>query len=241
MASPKPEATLEPAVLERSPAARRNGSTLFLAVVGVALGALAVMLALDVGLTGWELKLTEQGMASSIGSLAEVMAAVLGLSLTVVAIVVQLASARYPAKIVDLFMTDPINIVTFAFMSASCIYVVAVPVFIGPAAPMWASLGALALTVVNFGLLLPYFGHVFAFLEPNNIITQIQSRATQALEAMRDATPGRTGTWASASGRWPTRSSASPITPWPPSASPTATWPCTRCARSRRSCRATCP
>lgn len=174
---------------ERSMGGSRRQSLLLLgAVVGTALGALVVALALDVSLTGWTLTLTERGLTEALAPLAEVMAAVLGLSLTVVAIVVQLASSRYPAKIVDLFMTDPRNIATFAFMTASCVYIVCVPLFTGAdQAPVIASAGALALTVLNFGMLLPYFGHVFAFLEPSNIITQIRERATRSVDRLLDA------------------------------------------------------
>lgn len=166
---------------------RRSATTpLFLGVVGAAIGLLIVLMLLDVYVLGWELALTGKGVSDALGSLAEVMAAVLGLSLTVVAIVVQLASSRYPAKIVDLFMTDPLNVLIFAFMASSCVYVVMVPVLAGDSTPMIAAITALAITVINFGLLLPYFGHVFAFLEPNNIITQIRSRATHNISALLD-------------------------------------------------------
>ncbi len=124
----------------------------------------------------------------ALGSLAEVMAALLGLSLTVVAIVVQLASSRYPAKIVDLFMADPPNIAIFGFMTSSCIYVILAPAFISTQGdPVMLSIVGLALSVINLGLLLPYFGHVFAFLEPNNIITQIQSKAFSALAKLKNS------------------------------------------------------
>lgn len=165
---------------------QRLGLMLFLGVVGAALGVLAVMLSADISAAGWTPGLDAAKFSGAIGSLGEVMAAVLGLSLTVVAIVVQLASARYPAKIVDLFMTDPVNILTFAFMTASCIYVVVVPGVSGKEVPLFASTTALLITVVNFGLLLPYFGHVFAFLEPNNIITQIRTRASESVDMLVD-------------------------------------------------------
>ncbi len=158
---------------------------LFMSVVGGALFMLFIMAEIDLSKGGWHATSLEQGLQSALGALAEVMAALLGISLTVVAIVVQLASARYPAKIVDLFMTDPINLMIFGFMASSCIYAVLAPAMVGPEVPMAISITGLALAVINLGILLPYFGHVFAFLEPDNIITQIQERAYDALRKVQ--------------------------------------------------------
>lgn len=158
---------------------------LFLSVVGAALLILFIMAEIDLTKGWWHASQLEQGLQSAVGSLAEVMAAILGLSLTVVAIVVQLASSRYPAKIVDLFMTDPINLTIFGFMTSSCIYAILAPAMVGPEVPVAISVTGLGLAVVNLGILLPYFGHVFAFLEPDNIITQIQERAYDALRKVQ--------------------------------------------------------
>lgn len=170
----------------KSSRTRRASLNIFGAVVGSALGALVLFLGVDALVFEATPTLTAKSLAEATSPLAEVMAAVLGLSLTVVAIVVQLASSRYPAKIVDLFMTDPLNVSIFAFMTSSCVYIVVSPAFMGEDAPMVSSVVALLLVIINFGILLPYFNHVFAFLEPNNIITQIQSRANQAIDSLLD-------------------------------------------------------
>jgi len=166
---------------------RTTWAALFLGVIGGALGVLVVLLLLDTTLSQMTLEgiftaIVERGLTSALGSLPEVLAAVLGLSLTVVAIVVQLASQRYSPKIVDLFMSDPVNIGVFSFMVVSCIYVAVLPTFAEASEVPRIAVGTgLVLAVVNFGLLLPYFAHVFAFLQPNNIITQIETDAQHAL------------------------------------------------------------
>ena len=98
------------------------GRTLFALVVGTACGLLILLLLLDTGLSGLRLAALLEALrgdapVEALHSLAEVLTAVLGLSLTVVAIVVQLASQRYSARIVDLFMQDPINGGAFGFMA----------------------------------------------------------------------------------------------------------------------------
>lgn len=170
--------------------APRQGSPgrlrVFLQVVGAAVGLLFGTLMVDTIMSKRLLLPQDEGIAQGLGSLGEILAAVLGLSITVVAIVLQLASQRYSPKIVDLFMRDPVNVKTSGFMVVSCIYVVMLPTFAGngqlPEVAMWAGF---VLTAANFGLLLPYFGHVFEFLQPNNFITQIK---TVAKESLNEAT-----------------------------------------------------
>lgn len=176
---------------------RRKALMLFGGVAGSGVGLVIAMSALDITLTSvtpttWLEAFRMRGVSSSVGNLAEVLAAVFGIALTVVAIVVQLAAQRYPAKIVDVFMVDRVNILTFAFMAVSCIYVVLVPsVSMTEPAGTFASALGLILTVFNFGLLLPYFGHVFAFLEPTNLISEIEGRARSELSKARDGKGNR--------------------------------------------------
>lgn len=172
----------------------RTSVGLFGAVVGFGVGLLVCGMVLDIGLSGLTLAAVFEGVEASglklaMGSLGEIMAAMLGLSLTVVAIVVQLASQRYPARIVDLFMTDRRNTLFFAILTSSCVFMVLAPTVatLRPAPVVTLGL-AVVLTALNFGMLLPYFGHVFAFLEPTSIITKIRARAEVAL--IRACRPG---------------------------------------------------
>ena len=48
-------------------------------------------------------------MQNALGSLSQVIAAVLGIAITVVSIVVQLAATRYTSRVADLFFRDKIN------------------------------------------------------------------------------------------------------------------------------------
>ena len=73
---------------------------------------------------------------SFVEPLGGVLTAVLGIVITVVAIVVQLAAQRYTPKVVDLFMRDRTTLGTFGFMVVSCIYVVMAPMFTRPEHPL---------------------------------------------------------------------------------------------------------
>jgi uncharacterized membrane protein len=54
-------------------------------------------------------------MQNALGSLSQVIAAVLGIAITVVSIVVQLASTRYTSRVADLFFRDRINLGVMGF------------------------------------------------------------------------------------------------------------------------------
>src|SRR5688500_1635400 len=55
-------------------------------------------------------------MANALGSVAQVIAAVLGIAITVVSIVVQLAATRYTSRVADLFFRDKINVGVMGFV-----------------------------------------------------------------------------------------------------------------------------
>ena len=116
--------------------------------------------------------------AHSISTMLEVVTAVLGVSITVVAIIIQLSATRYTSRIIDLFITDKVNFIVFA------IYII--PLVIG----FWTlnSIDENFYSRFNTGLfmffstlgiviLLPYFNYVFRFLEPDNISRKIEASA----------------------------------------------------------------
>lgn len=173
---------------------RQLGVSMFLGLIGTTLGLLVITLSIDASMadlttTQFLEGLTSTGLQNAMSSLAEVLAAVLGLTLTVVAIVVQLASQRYSPKVADLFMRDPTNLGFFAFMVVSCTYVVLLPAVSGTqTVPQVAFATGLFLCVANFGCLLPYFAHVFAFLRPGNIIDRMEADAERSVAKLRGVT-----------------------------------------------------
>src|SRR3954469_4491791 len=60
-------------------------------------------------------------MQNALGSLSQVIAAVLGIAITVVSIVVQLAATRYTSRVADLFFRDRINLGVMGFFVIACV------------------------------------------------------------------------------------------------------------------------
>jgi hypothetical protein len=122
-----------------------------------------------------------------LGSVAEVMAAVLGIAITVVAIIVELAANRYTSRVTDLFVRDRVNFLVLALFvvaTLQCLWTGAS--FREDFAPMWEVRWTLLLMTLSLLLLLPYFNYVFEFLQPTNIINSIRKQVMGNLHRIVD-------------------------------------------------------
>ena len=117
------------------------------------------------------------GVADGIAALSGIIAAVLGIVVTVVAIIVQLSAERYTG-VAQMFLRDRTNISVMSFYVVACVAAVWLGMSAGndfvPRATSIVILSAACLGVV---LMLPYFGYVFWFLEPANIVERIRREA----------------------------------------------------------------
>ncbi|MDX2020230.1 MAG: DUF2254 family protein [Deltaproteobacteria bacterium] len=113
-------------------------------------------------------------LQNTLGSLAQIIVAVLGIAITVVSIVVQLAATRYSSHIANLFFRDRTNLAIMGFFVVACIDVVWVSLGVHtdfmPLASVVASLVVLTGSLL---MLIPYFAYVFDFLDPARVIAQI--------------------------------------------------------------------
>lgn len=124
----------------------------------------------------------EPGLISdALSGLAGMTAAVLGIVITVVSLLVQLTSDRYTG-VARMFLRDRTNVAVMAYYVITCV----VGVFLSlslhsefvPRATVFAMMAATCFGIV---IMLPYFMYVFRFLEPVNLIARIQSEAVDDL------------------------------------------------------------
>ncbi len=117
---------------------------------------------------------TAEQAANTLGSLGEVMAAVLGLALTVSSIIVQLAATRFTPIVTSLFFRARTNLLVLGFFVVCNVFVLWVNFVVGPeSVPSWGVLLSMVLLTCSLLLLFPYFAYVFNFLEPDSIISRI--------------------------------------------------------------------
>jgi len=132
------------------------------------------------GLLGRYLAFSPGAITDAISALAGVVAAVLGIVITVVSIVVQLSAARF-AGITRMFLRDRVNVSVIGYYVVVCVCGVWLSVALQESyVPRAALLAMLLLTTCAVVLMVPYFGYVFWFLEPMNIIRRIRSQAHRA-------------------------------------------------------------
>ena len=143
----------------------------------------------QVGLFSQLLENEADNIESTVGNIAQALPGVLGLVITVVAIVVQLAAQRYTPKLIDLFVTNRVNIAYFLLIMVATIYCI-ILAFANKSVvvPFWGSAILLALTTLILALLVPYFAYVFRFLTPDNIIRIIRGNAKRAMDRVGDHT-----------------------------------------------------
>ncbi len=118
---------------------------------------------------------TGPGAMGALGNFAEVTIGVLGIAITVVAILVELASTRYTARVTELFVKDRTNGAVMGFFVVTAVVVVWVELSLreGQQPPTMA-LAATLLMTTSLLVLLPYFVYVFDFLSPTRVIERIQ-------------------------------------------------------------------
>ena len=115
---------------------------------------------------------------NALGNLAQVVVAVLGLVITVVSIVVQLAANRYTPRITDLFFRDRTNLLVLGFFVTTSIAAVWVSLSVDrDFVPTRAITGTLLLVTISLLLIIPYFAYVFDFLDPQAVIARIRDSA----------------------------------------------------------------
>lgn len=159
-------------------------------------GAFAALALVCVGLFG-ALWLVEYGTLSPLAvwsrpetvdtltSFAEVTVGVLGIAITVVAIIVELAANRYTPRISELFLRDPVNVAVMGFFVVTSVMVLWIDLSLyGPHHPRWMGLTAAALMTASLLALLPYFGYVFHFLSPDEVIRRIQRNGARRVRAL---------------------------------------------------------
>jgi hypothetical protein len=133
-------------------------------------------------------------MQNALGTLAQVIAAVLGIAITVVSIVVQLAANRYTSRVTDMFFRDRTNLFVMGFFVVACIEALWVTFGVGKEfVPQGTITAALVMATASLLLLVPYFGYVFDFLDPEKVIARLGAQTLESAAPHRRPAQAETG------------------------------------------------
>lgn len=123
--------------------------------------------------------------ANTLANAGEIVAAVLAIALTVVAIIVELASNRYTPRVTELFISEPVNFIVmglFVVTALQGMWVTMTFKDVDDAMIPYAGIGvAMALLTICLLILLPYLSYVFTYLNPIHIVKRISSHTFSAI------------------------------------------------------------
>ncbi len=116
-------------------------------------------------------------LTDAYAGLATVLAAVFGIVIMVVSIIVQLSSERYTG-VARLFLRDRVNLGVMGFYVVGCVTAVWLSMAL-QADYVPRVMTGIQLLITTGGLILmaPYFGYVFWFLDPINIVVRLRRNA----------------------------------------------------------------
>jgi hypothetical protein len=123
---------------------------------------------------------------NALANLAQVIAAILGIAITVVSIIVQLASTRYTPRVAEMFFRDRTNLTVLAFFVVACLDALWVSMAVGEhVLPRISITITIVLMTASLVLLVPYFAYVFDFMDPEQTIARIREQAIDAAHGRR--------------------------------------------------------
>ena len=132
----------------------------------------------------WDLFSGPQAIDTLI-SFSEVTVGVLGIAITVVAIIVELAANRYTPRITELFLRDPVNGFVLGSFVVTAVLVVWIDMSLHgahyPTTMAWAATFLMSMSLLT---ILPYFVYVFDFLSPTRVVQRIRQTATRSLTSL---------------------------------------------------------
>lgn len=128
-------------------------------------------------------------ITDALPALGMTIVAVLGIVLTVVAIVVQLSSERYTG-VAMMFLREPIHVAVLAFYIIASLCAVWLSVTLRPDfVPRSLLIVVMVLTSLGLAVMPPYFAYTFWFLEPGNIIDRLRRHSSRYCRQGLDAEP----------------------------------------------------
>ena len=123
------------------------------------------------------LKFDPELITDALAGMAGMTAAVLGIVITVVSLLVQLTSERYTG-VAQMFLRDRTNVLVMAYYVVTCVVGVFTSLSLHAGyAPRATIVAVMVATVTGLVIMLPYFAYVFRFLEPTNLVERIQRDA----------------------------------------------------------------
>ncbi len=121
---------------------------------------------------------------NSFGNMGEVMTSVLGIEITAVAIIVQLAANKYSSKIMEMVISDRVNFLVVAlFVVAGANTILLANTMTADKIPYFSILFTLLMLVFSLTIVIPHFTYVFNFLRPKHFLKEVEIDSKKLLKS----------------------------------------------------------
>lgn len=128
-------------------------------------------------------------LANTLSGLGEVVTAILGIEITAIAIVVQLAANKYSSNIMELFISNKVNIVLIAlFVITGTNTVLVINTLTEEFIPLFSIAVTVSLISLSLLMVIPHFSYVFNFLRPGNFLNYVKHKTINLID---DISTGR--------------------------------------------------
>lgn len=122
-------------------------------------------------------------LANMLSGLGEVITAILGIEITAVAIIVQLAANKYSSNIMELFINNKVNLTLIAlFIIAGSNTVLVIYTVTEKFVPIFSIAITVLLISLSLLLVIPHFSYVFNFLRPNNFLNYVKNNTVNLIK-----------------------------------------------------------
>ncbi len=122
-------------------------------------------------------------LANTLSGLGEVVTAILGIEITAIAIVVQLAANKYSSNIMELFISNKVNIALIAlFVITGTNTVLVINTLSEEFIPLFSIAVSLFLISLSLLMVIPHFSYVFNFLRPGNFLNYVKHKTINLLD-----------------------------------------------------------
>jgi hypothetical protein len=121
---------------------------------------------------------------NSFGNMGEIMTSVLGIEITAVAIIVQLAANKYSSKIMEMIISDRVNFFVVAlFVVAGANTILLANTMTADKVPYFSILFTLLMLVFSLTIVIPHFTYVFNFLRPKHFLKEVELESKKLLKS----------------------------------------------------------
>ncbi|MBI5726908.1 MAG: DUF2254 domain-containing protein [Ignavibacteriales bacterium] len=124
-------------------------------------------------------------LTNTLGGLGELVTSVLGIEITVIAIIVQLAANKYSSGIMELFVENPVNVTVIGLYIITAINSLLISNTLSqPYIPVFSITLMFVMIIISLLLILPHFAYVFNFLRPENFLGYVRDRINTRLQGI---------------------------------------------------------